>query len=181
MSGCQWAEDVFVVVWAAHSAVGSHRLRGNPQLSACTFTAASVREEAFNFRNKLSTWFPSIPVDKLDGEDISSDDVLLAMDKAVANSQNLSFIVLTATPKAKTLAAYGMVDPDNPDKRIAFDTYEISQAIEEGFILLVHIFERRGNYEPLCHSPDAHDRRGIATRHRVCFLRRCPFQAFICC
>ncbi|MGP5004833.1 type I restriction endonuclease subunit R [Corynebacterium casei] len=76
-----------------------------------------------------------VDVDMPDGEDISSDDVLLAMDKAVANSPNLSFIALTATPKAKTLAAYGMVDPDNPDKRVAFDTYEMSQAIEEGFIL----------------------------------------------
>ncbi|MGP5242229.1 type I restriction endonuclease subunit R [Corynebacterium flavescens] len=76
-----------------------------------------------------------VDVDMPDGEDISSDDVLLAMDKAVASSPNLSFIALTATPKAKTLAAYGMVDPDNPDKRVAFDTYEMSQAIEEGFIL----------------------------------------------
>ena len=76
-----------------------------------------------------------VDVDMPDGEDISSDDVLLAMDKAVANSPNLSFIALTATPKAKTLAAYGMVDPNNPDKRVAFDTYEMSQAIEEGFIL----------------------------------------------
>ncbi|WP_279193027.1 type I restriction endonuclease subunit R, partial [Corynebacterium stationis] len=76
-----------------------------------------------------------VDVDMPDGEDISSDDVLLAMDKAVANSPNLSFIALTATPKAKTLAAYGMADPDNPDKRVAFDTYEMSQAIEEGFIL----------------------------------------------
>src|SRR5699024_10278427 len=61
-----------------------------------------------------------VDVDMPDGEDISSDDVLLAMDKAVANSPNLSFIALTATPKAKTLAAYGMVDPNNPDKRVAF-------------------------------------------------------------
>ncbi|MDN6638902.1 MAG: DEAD/DEAH box helicase family protein, partial [Yaniella sp.] len=76
-----------------------------------------------------------VDVDMPDGEDISSDDVLLAMDKAVANSPNLSFIALTATPKAKTLAAYGMVDPNNPGKRVAFDTYEMSQAIEEGFIL----------------------------------------------
>lgn len=76
-----------------------------------------------------------VDVDIPDGDDISSDDVLLAMDKAVANSPNLSFIALTATPKAKTLAAYGMVDPNNPDKRVAFDTYEMSQAIEEGFIL----------------------------------------------
>lgn len=76
-----------------------------------------------------------VDVDMPDGDDISSDDVLLAMDNAVANSPNLSFIALTATPKAKTLAAYGMADPDNPDKRVAFDTYEMSQAIEEGFIL----------------------------------------------
>ncbi|MDN6683639.1 MAG: hypothetical protein L0K89_02770, partial [Bifidobacterium crudilactis] len=54
-----------------------------------------------------------VDVDIPDGEDISADDVLLAMDKAVASSPNLSFIALTATPKAKTLAAYGMVDPDN--------------------------------------------------------------------
>ncbi|MBI9000065.1 type I restriction endonuclease subunit R [Corynebacterium sp. CCM 8864] len=70
-----------------------------------------------------------------DGEDISADDVLLAMDKAVANSPNLSFIALTATPKPKTLAAYGAEDPNNPDRRVAFDTYQMSQAIEEGFIL----------------------------------------------
>src|SRR5699024_9441452 len=76
-----------------------------------------------------------VDVDMPDGEDISSDDVLFAMDKAVANSPNLSFIALTATPKAKTLAAYGMVDPDNPGKRVAFDACEMSQAIEEGFIL----------------------------------------------
>src|SRR5690625_4578297 len=69
------------------------------------------------------------------GEGISSDAVLLAMDKAVANSPSLSFTALTATPKPKPLAAYGMVDPNNPDKRVAFDTYEMSQAIEEGFIL----------------------------------------------
>ena len=76
-----------------------------------------------------------VDVDVPDDEDISADDVLLAMDKAVANSPNLSFIALTATPKAKTLAAYGTPDPDNPDKRVAFDTYQMSQAIEEGFIL----------------------------------------------
>jgi type I restriction enzyme R subunit len=76
-----------------------------------------------------------VDVDLPEGEDISADDVLLAMDEAVANSPNLSFIALTATPKAKTLAAYGITDPANPDRRIAFDTYQMSQAIEEGFIL----------------------------------------------
>lgn len=71
----------------------------------------------------------------LGDEDVTSDEVLLAMDKAVANASNLSFIALTATPKAKTLAAYGSIDPDDPNRRVAFDTYQMSQAIEEGFIL----------------------------------------------
>lgn len=70
-----------------------------------------------------------------DDEDITADDVLLAMDQAVANASNLSFIALTATPKAKTLAAYGSIDPRDDSRRVAFDTYQMSQAIEEGFIL----------------------------------------------
>lgn len=68
-------------------------------------------------------------------EDFTSDDMLMAMDSAVANSANISFIALTATPKGKTLAAYGLPDPDYPDKRMPFDVYSMSQAIEEGFIL----------------------------------------------
>lgn len=76
-----------------------------------------------------------VDTDLADDEEITADDVLLAMDKSVANAPNLSFIALTATPKPKTLAAYGSEVPDNPDKRVAFDTYQMSQAIEEGFIL----------------------------------------------
>lgn len=74
-------------------------------------------------------------VDIPDGDDITSDDVLLAIDRAITTAPNLSFIALTATPKAKTLGAYGTVDPEDPDRLIAFDTYHMSQAIEEGFIL----------------------------------------------
>ncbi|MEX3507553.1 type I restriction endonuclease [Corynebacterium sp. LK2590] len=76
-----------------------------------------------------------VDVEMPDDEDVCADDVLLAVDKAVANSPNLSFIALTATPKDKTLGAYGVKDPHNPDRLVAFDTYQMSQAIEEGFIL----------------------------------------------
>ncbi|MCQ9353413.1 hypothetical protein NQ015_10375 [Corynebacterium sp. 153RC1] len=59
----------------------------------------------------------------------------MAVDTAVANSANISFIALTATPKGKTLATYGVPDPYDETKHAAFDVYSMSQAIEEGFIL----------------------------------------------
>ncbi|MHA6526433.1 type I restriction endonuclease subunit R [Corynebacterium pyruviciproducens] len=68
-------------------------------------------------------------------EGMSADEILLAVDSAVANSANLTFVALTATPKAKTLAAYGLQDENDPEKRVAYDVYSMSQAIEEGFIL----------------------------------------------
>lgn len=76
-----------------------------------------------------------VTVDLPDDEELTADDMLLAVDEAVANSSNLSFIALTATPKAKTLAAYGVPDPENPERLTAYDTYMMSQAIEEEFIL----------------------------------------------
>ncbi|WP_257183313.1 type I restriction endonuclease subunit R [Corynebacterium cystitidis] len=82
---------------------------------------------------KLRETLVDVPLD--DDDELTADDMLLAVDSAVANSENLSFVALTATPKAKTLAAYGTPDPDNPDKHLLFDVYSMSQAIEEGFIL----------------------------------------------
>lgn len=76
-----------------------------------------------------------VTVELDEDEEITSDDMLMAVDSAVANSSNLSFVALTATPKGKTLATYGVPDPDEPDKRVPFDVYSMSQAIEEGFIL----------------------------------------------
>lgn len=67
-------------------------------------------------------------------EPLTGDDLLLAIDKSVANPSNMSFIALTATPKPKTIAEYGTVNPENPAERYPFDTYPMSQAIEEGFI-----------------------------------------------
>ena len=65
-------------------------------------------------------------------EDISADDLLMAKDSAIAASSNITFIALTATPKAKTLRLFGT---QLEGRWEAFDTYTMAQAIEEGFIL----------------------------------------------
>ncbi|MHA6761983.1 type I restriction endonuclease subunit R [Streptacidiphilus sp. PAMC 29251] len=65
-------------------------------------------------------------------DDISADDLLMAKDSAIAASSNITFIALTATPKAKTLRLFGT---QREDRWEAFDTYTMAQAIEEGFIL----------------------------------------------
>ncbi|WP_020670247.1 type I restriction endonuclease subunit R [Amycolatopsis nigrescens] len=65
-------------------------------------------------------------------EDISADDLLAAKDSAIAASSNITFVALTATPKAKTLRLFGT---KRDDRWEAFDTYTMAQAIEEGFIL----------------------------------------------
>ncbi|PND56428.1 restriction endonuclease [Mycobacterium sp. ENV421] len=67
-----------------------------------------------------------------DDEDISADDLLLAKDSAIAASSNITFVALTATPKAKTLRLFGA---ERDGRWEAFDTYTMAQAIEEGFIL----------------------------------------------
>jgi len=65
-------------------------------------------------------------------EDISADDLLRAKDSAIAASSNITFVALTATPKAKTLRLFGT---ERDGRWEVFDTYTMAQAIEEGFIL----------------------------------------------
>lgn len=65
-------------------------------------------------------------------EETSADDLLLAKDSAIAASSNITFVALTATPKAKTLRLFGT---ERDGRWEAFDTYTMAQAIEEGFIL----------------------------------------------
>lgn len=67
-------------------------------------------------------------------QDLSADDLLAATDSAIAASSNITFIALTATPKAKTLRLFGTKVPGE-DRWEAFDTYTMAQAIEEQFIL----------------------------------------------
>jgi type I restriction enzyme R subunit len=52
--------------------------------------------------------------------------------KARGPQKNLSFFAFTATPKAKTLEAFGQAGPDG--KPVPFHLYSMRQAIEEGFI-----------------------------------------------
>ena len=72
-------------------------------------------------------------IDVEDPENVSADELLAAKDSAIAASSNITFIALTATPKAKTLRLFGTQDEDSNWR--AFDTYTMAQAIEEGFIL----------------------------------------------
>ncbi|ROZ63580.1 type I restriction endonuclease subunit R [Kocuria soli] len=71
--------------------------------------------------------------DDIDAE-LSAEDLLRAKNSAVANAANITFVALTATPKAKTLRLFGTRDEET-DRWEAFDTYTMAQAIEEGFIL----------------------------------------------
>ncbi|WP_326745320.1 type I restriction endonuclease subunit R [Streptomyces sp. NBC_01760] len=75
-----------------------------------------------------------VDVELDDDEEISADDLLAATDSAIAKSANITFVALTATPKAKTLRLFG-TKVDGEDRWQAFDNYTMAQAIEEGFIL----------------------------------------------
>lgn len=75
-----------------------------------------------------------VDVDLDENEIITADDLLAATDSAIAASANITFIALTATPKAKTLRLFGRQMPGE-ERWEAFDNYTMAQAIEEGFIL----------------------------------------------
>ncbi|WP_101294157.1 type I restriction endonuclease subunit R [Halegenticoccus soli] len=74
----------------------------------------------------------------LSGQEIEEDDdwedLLAKSAEARGDQENLSFFAFTATPKGKTLEAFGHV-PENSDKPEPFHVYSMRQAIEEGFIL----------------------------------------------
>src|SRR5699024_1277316 len=72
-------------------------------------------------------------VDIDDDEDLSAEDLMVAKDSAIARSSNITFVALTATPKPKTLRLFGTKVEE--ERWEAFDTYTMTQAIEEGFIL----------------------------------------------
>lgn len=75
-----------------------------------------------------------VDVDLDSDEEITADDLLAATDSAIAASANITFIALTATPKAKTLRLFG-TPAEGEDRWDAFDSYTMAQAIEEQFIL----------------------------------------------
>lgn len=73
-------------------------------------------------------------------EEYSAEDLLALEQEAIALAGNMSFVALTATPKAKTLELFGTKNPSTGETE-PFDLYSMGQAIEEGFILDV-----LGNY-----------------------------------
>ncbi|WP_209438580.1 type I restriction endonuclease subunit R [Vibrio natriegens] len=75
-----------------------------------------------------------------DDTELSSEDILDATVAARRGSANLSYYAFTATPKPKTLELFGRrPDPEQPASKrnlpVAYHTYSMRQAIEEGFIL----------------------------------------------
>lgn len=72
-------------------------------------------------------------------EEYTADDLLELRQEAIAVAANMTFVALTATPKGKTLRLFGTETSDG--HFVAFDTYPMGQAIQEGFILDV-----LGNY-----------------------------------
>lgn len=83
------------------------------------------------------------------------DDLMEAVDAAVAESSNITFVAFTATPKERTLELYGTKDPATGRFR-AFDTYSMAQAIEEGFIL--DVLQNYSTYQMLIQVRDAFGR-----------------------
>ncbi|MFK4048133.1 type I restriction endonuclease subunit R [Roseomonas mucosa] len=76
-----------------------------------------------------------------DGSEFDVEDLLAAeMAARVLQDQHITYVAFTATPKAKTLELFGRRShPDQPagpgNLPVAFHTYAMRQAIEEGFIL----------------------------------------------
>jgi type I restriction enzyme R subunit len=68
------------------------------------------------------------------GEDDDWEDLLAKSANARGQQESLSFFAFTATPKGKTLEAFGHT-PEDGDKPEPFHLYSMRQAIEEGFIL----------------------------------------------
>ncbi|CAN5618247.1 DEAD/DEAH box helicase family protein [soil metagenome] len=67
-------------------------------------------------------------------EDADWEDRLNTVVASRGPQANLSFFAFTATPKGKTLEIFGR-KPPGQDEPVAFHTYSMRQAIEEGFIL----------------------------------------------
>lgn len=83
------------------------------------------------------------------GQDEDVTDTYERLVRSHGKRPNMSVFAFTATPKARTLKLFGVVDPKNPDLQRAFHTYSMKQAIEEGFILdvLKNYLEYRTYYQ----------------------------------
>lgn len=103
--------------------------------------SSQTGESALGLRRLLAATAETDPDDDTQG--VSTDDLLLVQDSAVATASNMTFVALTATPKHRTLRMFGT--QTEAGRWEAFDTYTMAQAIEEGFIL--DVLRRYATYE----------------------------------
>jgi type I restriction enzyme, R subunit len=68
-----------------------------------------------------------------EGGSVDVEAILAAEMTERAESQNISYLAFTATPKNKALELFGRKGPD--EKPVEFHLYSMRQAIEEGYIL----------------------------------------------
>ncbi|WP_133718624.1 type I restriction endonuclease subunit R [Methylocaldum gracile] len=69
-------------------------------------------------------------------ENESSDEIIARIIKQRRMIENASYFGFTATPKGRTLELFGtQIKIGDEIKRVAFDTYTMKQAIQEGFIM----------------------------------------------
>lgn len=68
-----------------------------------------------------------------EGGDVDVEAILASEMTERAESENISYLAFTATPKNKTLELFGRKGPDG--KPVEFHLYSMRQAIEEGYIL----------------------------------------------
>lgn len=68
-----------------------------------------------------------------EGGEIDVESILASEMTERAESENISYLAFTATPKNKTLELFGRKGPDG--KPVEFHLYSMKQAIEEGYIL----------------------------------------------
>lgn len=93
--------------------------------------SSQTGEAAAKLKEVLS---PEEVAELQDGGEIDTEDLLAAQMTARASDKGVTYVALTATPKAKTLQLFGR--PQGPDGLPKpFHVYSMRQAIEEGFIL----------------------------------------------
>ncbi len=115
-----------VIVDEAHSSQGSKH-SGN---LIKTLGAIPHQSEQWTEEDLLAA---SEKADQAEIEPPDLEDLILDEAKSRGKQPNISFFAFTATPKHKTLTAFGVVDADgNPQP---FHLYSMRQAIEENFIL----------------------------------------------
>jgi type I restriction enzyme, R subunit len=115
--------------------------------------SSQTGESAEELKNILGSGPTHPPGSDQPSESDWQDQLNRVMDSR-GRQKNLSFFAFTATPKGKTLELFGRKNAGG--KPIAFHTYSMKQAIEEGFILdvLQHYTTYETYFNLVKNSPD---------------------------